>query len=633
MTFSPSEISGSWARIARRSLCNQSEICVEHLRAISEARPEPFADWLSRAAVSRQFWASQAIDGRVYGKRQMWPSTGQLRAILPMRPIVQLLDVLLSARLQQFITSVLPPEPRLCVGAVPGSQVLDITHSFQLLWERFADDRSTGGLAQGDIATYYDTIGVLRIARDPRTAGLDRGIVQAVVLMQMCAPIRLSVVGVPACGALQIPRRTWGSLTGTRVAGALGRWPTETTARELLAAQPAAGVRVGADGVFALAVYVDNLYALGASAGAAATLLRDWAELLQARWSLRLKSSSRECMAPALNSIWHDPPAGIEGCALVRCMSVLGHVLACDGDVAPCVVSTERALWRAYWRVSGGAHGRMVGQAGRLKQIGTVLRPIQSFRSSRWPASLSLRLRLAALQRRIIAAAMRTPRIPGEALAAYCRRRARLAGVHAERAGPWERAIVASALSWAAHVSRRPPDHWVRRLLFGGNERWLQERRLAVGSPSAWAGRLALRLRGPVRPRWAAALRDACADLGMPAPEGLEAPSPATQFWEGASRECGRLWPVSRGGRSVQRLGSECSVSGAKAPQMTNDPVGTRNNFGPSVGPRASVVGCGAEHEKGHGGVVIPENRSKYSGRGGFQVRWAAQCVGRLLRS
>lgn len=62
-------------------------------------------------------------------------------------------------------------------------------------------------------------------------------------------------------------------------AGALGRWPTETTARELLAARLAAGVRVDGAGTYALAIYVDNLYALEASTGAAADLLQAWAPL------------------------------------------------------------------------------------------------------------------------------------------------------------------------------------------------------------------------------------------------------------------------------------------------------------------------------------------------------------------
>lgn len=314
--ISVSEIADSWARIARRTLCEQAGPCVDHLRVLSEARPAAFAKWLSRSAVSEQFWVSQPVAGHVYGKRQTWPSVGQLWAILPMWPVGQLLDVVLSAQLQQFVSSVLPPGPRLCVGAVPGSQVLDIAASFQMIRGRFLGDRSTGGLAQGDVATYYDTLGVLRIARALQGAGLDLGVARAVVLMQMCTPVDLSVVGLPACGALRDPRRTWGSLTGVRVAGALGRWPTETTAWEVLAARPVAGVHVDGTGTFALAVYVGNLYTLGASAGAAAELLQAWAALLAQRWLLTLKPSSLECISPARNAVWHDAPAAIRGCAL-----------------------------------------------------------------------------------------------------------------------------------------------------------------------------------------------------------------------------------------------------------------------------------------------------------------------------
>lgn len=176
-----------------------------------------------------------------------------------MPPIMQVLDVLLAHRLQRFISESLPPEPRLCVGAIPGTQVLDIAHSLQMLVERFLDSRSEGGVAQGDVACYYDSLGVLRIFRAPVAAGLDIGLGLAVVLMQLVTPIALSVVGLPACGPQQLQRRTWGSLTGVRVAGALGRWPTRTTAREALAERPGAGVRIDGAGTFALAMHVDRL--------------------------------------------------------------------------------------------------------------------------------------------------------------------------------------------------------------------------------------------------------------------------------------------------------------------------------------------------------------------------------------
>lgn len=166
---------------------------------------------------------------------------------------------------------------------------MDIAHSLLMLWERFLDDRSLGGLAQGDAACYYDSLGVLRIARALAEQGLDGGMCRAVVLMQLVTPVEVGVIGLPACGSLRVARRTWGSLTGTRVAGALGRWPTETTARDLIAERREAGVRISGAGEIALAVYVDKVYALGPLARAAAELLQAWAALLARRWLLKLK--------------------------------------------------------------------------------------------------------------------------------------------------------------------------------------------------------------------------------------------------------------------------------------------------------------------------------------------------------
>lgn len=71
-------------------------------------------------------------------------------------------------------------------------------------------------------------------------------------------------------------------------------------------------------------------------------------------------------------------------------------------------------------------------------------------------------------------------------------------------------------LTVCARSTERPAGQRVRRLF--GHGASLRERRAAVGSPSAWAGRLALRLPGPLRPRWADAMREACVELGLPVP-------------------------------------------------------------------------------------------------------------------
>ena len=50
-------------------------------------------------------------------------------------------------------------------GARKGTQVLDISHAAHLHLQKVADDFDRGGLAQGDISTYYDSLDALKIAR------------------------------------------------------------------------------------------------------------------------------------------------------------------------------------------------------------------------------------------------------------------------------------------------------------------------------------------------------------------------------------------------------------------------------------------------------------------------------------
>lgn len=86
---------------------------------------------------------------------------------------------------------------------------MDIAHSLQVVMGRFLDSRSEGGTAQGDVACYYDPLGVLRIVRALIAAGLDVGVGRAMVLMHLVTPIALSFVGLSACGSQRLQRRTW----------------------------------------------------------------------------------------------------------------------------------------------------------------------------------------------------------------------------------------------------------------------------------------------------------------------------------------------------------------------------------------------------------------------------------------
>ena len=76
-------------------------------------------------------FASIVIEGRLYGKESSVSSASQLRAILPLPAIMQVVDVLLPELLASNVDQAGPSIPGCFVGARPGTQPLDIAHGLQ----------------------------------------------------------------------------------------------------------------------------------------------------------------------------------------------------------------------------------------------------------------------------------------------------------------------------------------------------------------------------------------------------------------------------------------------------------------------------------------------------------------------
>merc|ERR1739848_461426 len=79
-------------------------------------------------------------------------------------------------------------------------------------------------VAQSDILTFYDTLDVLRIVLWCVRRGLDIGTAGAILRLQMFPKICLHT----GRSSSDVKNRTKGGLTGSRVAGALGRVPVES---------------------------------------------------------------------------------------------------------------------------------------------------------------------------------------------------------------------------------------------------------------------------------------------------------------------------------------------------------------------------------------------------------------------
>ena len=133
----------------------------------------------------------EVIVGRCYGKDCCSPSPGDCRAILPLPALLTLADIMLSTRVNKWIQDDLMPRSTCFIGALPGTQCLDISHSVQLVVKKALDIKSRGAVATADIRRYYDSLNMLRVARFLVSRGCDAATVAACIRCQIDDPDHL----------------------------------------------------------------------------------------------------------------------------------------------------------------------------------------------------------------------------------------------------------------------------------------------------------------------------------------------------------------------------------------------------------------------------------------------------------
>ena len=119
----------------------------------------------------------------------------QARALLPLPAVLVVADAIVALKMHGIITHACLPVPGVMFGARKGTQVLDIAHAAQLHLQKGGDGHGKAGLAQGDIATYYDKLNCLRIARWIEKACGSRFWANALLRIQMLPQVMLTAGG------------------------------------------------------------------------------------------------------------------------------------------------------------------------------------------------------------------------------------------------------------------------------------------------------------------------------------------------------------------------------------------------------------------------------------------------------
>lgn len=360
-------------------------------------------------------------------------------------------------------------------------------------------------MIQTDIRAFYDHIDVVKAATEAAAYGLPPPAAAAAVRMQLCSGV---LVGIPGAQGCPLADRTLGALAGSRTAGALGRWVVRSLARHLWEQRGRTCTRIPVAGPMLVASYVDNLLLMGADASAAAETHRVASEYLARTWELDLPAMSTECVVPR-GGVPADPP--IE---TVTCTKFLGHVIGHNASTRSCWRRTRLLVTARAHEQMRVARRAYVPLALRLASLDTVLWPVLVYRAPAWSPTAQLLREADALQRRCAALAMGLRPWPLEDVAAFRRRRGRVAATALYAVRPWSARIVdLSAARLAAYRAESAGESsWAGSIFARGTEAELAERRVLLGSSSVHAGRIGTRIvPGRAVPRWQATVVSAIA--------------------------------------------------------------------------------------------------------------------------
>ena len=441
-----------------------------------------------------------------WGKCTVRPKLDEVRGILPLTAMMSLADIVLSARLHRWLDERFPSSPELFHGALPGTQCQMLAHGAALLLERACDQRSQGAVAQGDIRSYYDNVHLLRVAQWMRREGCGHALLAAALRHQLLPTITV----VFACGRGIIPHRGRGSLTGSRVAGAMARCPVAQTFEACsLRCKRWAFVDAHTGSHLQGMSYVDNLFAAGSSSANSIAIIREWARHLRTTWDLHLKRSSLEVLPARGSAVLSDDDR--RGFAVVATMLIVGIRVADDGGWRAGWDDFHQKSWKCFFGSAGNSRLRTLPLNKRLTALRQSMKCFLSFYCTHWGPSLSLTRFLDSTQTSMIATMQHLPRYPGESDNDFYRRRGRQAGVIAQQQGRWSSSHKIAAIAWYHHCQRHlSACGWIGPLL-KKDAWWWQHRRRDVGSTSSLAGRTSTRshAKGGISKRYVEAMHSA----------------------------------------------------------------------------------------------------------------------------
>ena len=446
-SFTEENIRSAINRLPRKLVIDHHGVSIFAFLMLFDVQPAAFTSFVNSFLGSSVAVGKLTVYGKPLGKTDMLPEIKDIRLILPQGSLMSILDVLLATSLDAFIDKSFPrtANDHVFVGARPKTQILDITFTCQTAVEKAIDNLSKGAIAQCDVEKYYDSLPIFKLFRWLINEGFNIAHACAIIRHQSFTTLLVSMQYSQL--RPKVHGRCVGGLTGSRVAGALARIPTECMLRDL----KHGFVDKCFLGKVSLGIFIDNFFSLGNSVTGAISILKDCEDYLSNQWSLKLKDSSLEVM-PVFG--YGDVEEFDGRWKLVSQFRALGHIIRSDASVDTCMQATLKAAWRQFWANIGKPDFRAFQLGMKLCRLKALVFPVINFRLSRWPFSASKAKQLDRTQRKMVGVLVNVCIKADESRESFWRRRNALVSACIPRNDKWSVVWAKRVKTWSDHVDR-----------------------------------------------------------------------------------------------------------------------------------------------------------------------------------
>ena len=227
MDLGPEDVANAFRVVKRFKRMDRLGFAHISLQLLFIAHPSDFCQWFTSLMASTPRMAKLQCHGTPFGKSTSLPDIGDIRFILPQIVVMELCDIIISSRLHRYFDRILllPPDCSCFIGARPKTQPMDIAHTLQTTIEKALDLRSEGAIGQMDIRQFYDSLPMFLLLCWMIQNDVDLPTVFVCFRHQLFTTVLVSLPDTDFTA--EIRNRAIGGLTGSRVAGALGRIPVE----------------------------------------------------------------------------------------------------------------------------------------------------------------------------------------------------------------------------------------------------------------------------------------------------------------------------------------------------------------------------------------------------------------------